>query len=297
MRWIVLVVATLLLAKEPIIPIPAKISYDKEKAALGKTLFFDPNLSRDRSISCSSCHDFDHAGADPRAVSIGVYGRKGRLNAPPVFNAVFNFRQFWNGRAKDLKEQAKGPLFNPIEMGMDKKLLLERLDANEFYKRAFWRLYKRAPSIEDLIDAIVEYEKSLVTPNAKFDRYLKGETKLTKKELQGYLLFKELGCITCHNGVNIGGNSFQKMGLLHPYPHTLGDRYEVTHDPRDRGVYKVPTLRNIALTAPYFHDGSAKTLKEAIKKIGYYNLGIDLEEEEIEKIEAFLKTLTAKIEP
>ncbi|WP_187647430.1 cytochrome-c peroxidase [Nitrosophilus labii] len=285
-----------LLAKEPITPIPKNIKYDKEKAILGKYLFFDPLLSKDKSISCASCHDFNHGGADPRPVSIGVEGKKGKVNAPTVYNSYFNFRQFWNGRAKDLKDQAKYPIHASNEMAMNEKLIEKRLNANTFYKTLFKKVYK-TDKIEFwmVIDAIAEFEKALITPDSKFDRYLKGEVKLSSLEKKGYLLFKQLGCITCHNGINIGGNSFQKIGAINPYnKEPVGDRFEITKREFDRYRYKVPSLRNIALTAPYFHDGSVKSLEEAIDKMAYHNLGFTLNEKEKEAIISFLKTLTGK---
>lgn len=295
-RVFLLFFSVFLFAGEPITPIPKTINYDKNKAVLGKYLFFDPILSKDKTVSCASCHDFNHGGADPRPVSIGVEGKKGRVNSPTVYNAYFNFRQFWNGRAKDLKDQANGPVHTPFEMDMDEKLIEERLNKNEFYKKLFKKVYK-TDNIKYwmVLDAIAEFEKALITPNSKFDRYLRGETKLTKKEKKGYLLFKQLGCITCHNGVNIGGNSYQKIGAINPYDkNPVGDRYEITKREFDRYRYKVPTLRNIVLTAPYFHDGSVKTLKEAIDKMAYHNLGFRLSEEEKEAIMSFFNTLTGE---
>ena len=286
----------LLLAKEPVEPIPKTIPYNKDKAMLGKYLFFDPILSRDKTISCSSCHDFNHGGADPRPVSIGFKGKKGKVNAPTVYNAYFNFRQFWNGRAKDLKDQANGPIHAPNEMAMDPKLIEQRLNSNPFYKKLFKKVYHTNHiKYWMVLDAIAEFEKALITPDSKFDRYLRGETKLSPLEKKGYILFKQLGCITCHNGINLGGNSFQKIGAVRPYTKkVVGDRYEITHRDFDRYRFKVPSLRNIALTAPYFHDGSIKTLKEAVQVMAYHNLGFELSPEETEAIVAFLKTLTGK---
>ncbi|WP_456383399.1 cytochrome-c peroxidase [Hydrogenimonas sp.] len=281
---------------EPIEPIPRHVEYDTEKAELGKVLFLDAGLSSDGTVSCHSCHDFDHGGADPRPVSIGVHGKEGNVNSPTVFNSYFNFRQFWNGRARNLKEQVNGPIHNPVEMDMLSEDIEKYLRSSDFYIEAFQKIYHRSPRYEDMIDAIVEFEKALFTPDGRFDRYLRGETELTMEETKGYRLFKIFGCITCHNGVNVGGNSFQKFGLIIPFPWKEGvpDRYDVTGDPKDKNVFKVPTLRNIELTAPYFHDGSAKTLREAVKKMAYHNLGFELNEEEMDAIEAFLKTLTGK---
>jgi cytochrome c peroxidase len=282
--------------EEPIKPIPLHVAYDRQKAELGRLLFMDPKISSDGSVSCHSCHDFDHGGADPRPVSVGVHGAKGNANAPTVYNAYFNFRQFWNGRAKDLKDQANGPIHNPVEMDMVPREIEKYLRANDYYVERFKAIYGRPPHYDDMLDAIAEFEKALFTPNCKFDYFLRKQIELSPLESKGYRLFKTLGCITCHNGINIGGNSFQKFGLIIPYPWkpTFPDRFDVTGDPRDKNVYKVPTLRNIALTAPYFHDGSARDLKEALRKMAYHNLGFELTKEEIEAIEAFLDTLTGE---
>ena len=296
MPFVLLLFSILLFAAEPIKPIPQKIDYDKQKAALGKILFFDPILSKDRSVACVSCHDFDHGGADPRPVSIGVGGKKGSVNSPTVYNAIFNFTQFWNGRAKDLNEQLEGPLHSPVEMAMSKEEIVDRLNNSEFYKKLFKKIYKKDKIEYNMVkDVIVEFEKALITPNAKFDRFLRGEIELSLDERKGYVLFKRLGCITCHNGINIGGNSFQKFGSVIPLKKApKNDRYQLTKNPADRFVYRVPTLRNITLTAPYFHDGSIKSLKKAIDVMAYHNLGFHLSPKEQELILAFLRTLTGE---
>ena len=296
MPIILILIYSILLASEPIKPIPQTISYDKTKAELGKLLFFDPILSKDKSVACISCHDFEHGGADPRPVSIGVNGKKGSVNSPTVYNAIFNFTQFWNGRAKDLNEQLEGPLHNPVEMAMSNEEIEKRLNNSKFYKKLFKKIYKKNRIEYYMIkDVIVEFEKALTTPNAKFDKFLRGETKLSTKEYKGYVLFKRLGCIICHNGINIGGNSFQKIGSVIPIRKKLNnDRYQITKNPEDRFVYRVPTLRNITLTAPYFHDGSVKTLKEAINIMAYHNLGFRLNQKEQNLILAFLHTLTGE---
>jgi len=286
-----------LLGNEPIVPIPQTISYNKQKALLGKELFFDPILSKDNTISCVVCHNLSHGGADPRKVSIGAYQRHGNIQSPTVYNATFNFKQFWNGRANNLKEQAQGPLENPNEHAMTKQLVEQRLNNSEKYKKLFYNTYHtKHIQFDEVTDAIAEFEKTLITPNAKFDKYLRGEITLNKQEKQGYVLFKQYGCITCHNGINIGGNSFQKMGTFFPYETnaTYPDRGEFLHNKNYHNVFKVPTLRNIVLTAPYFHDARAKTLIDAVKKMAYYNLGIEMPDEDAKKIVAFLKTLTGK---
>jgi cytochrome c peroxidase len=289
---------TLLYCAEPIVPIPQSIPYNPQKAALGKKLFFDPILSRDYTITCASCHDFSKGGADANSVSTGINQQKGSMNSPTVLNSVFNFTQFWNGRAKNLTEQALGPIHNPIEMGLAPKEAALRLQSDPTYKNAFSNITgQRTISANDIAVMIAEYEKTLITPNAKFDLFLKGKITLSPSEKKGYALFKTLGCVTCHNGVNIGGNSFQKMGLIHPVARNtkVDDRYSLTKREVDKNVFKVPTLRNIALTAPYFHDGSAQTLHEAVQKMSHHNLGIKPTSNEIASIVAFLKTLTGDI--
>jgi cytochrome c peroxidase len=239
MKRIVLVYFYLIItiwANEPIQPIPQHIDYDIAKATLGKYLFLDPNLSSDGTVACVSCHSFEAGGADPRPVSIGVKGRKGDVNAPTVYNSYFNFRQFWNGRAQDLKEQAKGPLHNPVEMDMNPKAIEVYLRHNNTYCNLFKKVYGSEPSYQQVIDAIAEFEKALYTPNAKFDRYLRHEVDLSPQERKGYYLFKTLGCVTCHNGINIGGNSYQKFGLIIPYAwkSCFPDRFAITKKSWDK---------------------------------------------------------------
>ena len=289
------ITVSVLFSKEPIEPIKPVI-YNDSMAKLGMTLFMDTGLSSDGTVSCASCHKFEHGGADDKAFSIGVQGRKGFINSPTVYNAVFNFRQFWNGRAKDLKDQEIEPLSNHHEMNMTKEKIVKYLKSNDYYIKEFRNVFHKAPNFENMLDSIVEFEKSLTTPNSKFDKFLRKEVKLSKKESEGYTLFKMYGCVTCHNGKNVGSNSFQKIGVINPFPwspKTL-DRYQITKNPMDKNVFKVPTLRNVALTAPYFHNGVAKTLKNAIKNMSYYNLGFELDDIEVDKIEAFLKTLTGQ---
>ena len=291
-------VSTMLYAQEPISPIPQSIPHDFAKVALGKKLFFDPILSHDYTISCASCHDFSKGGADAQNVSTGIHGQKGSMNAPTVLNAVFNFNQFWNGRAKNLTEQALGPIHNPVEMGLSLKQAALRLQTDPAYSRSFSKITGRIKvTPNDITVMIAEYEKTLITPNGKFDRYLEGKSTLTPKETEGYLLFKTLGCISCHNGVNVGGNSYQKMGIIVPIKHNahIDDRFVLTGREQDKNVFKVPTLRNIARTAPYFHDGSAGTLKKAISTMSYHNLGVKLTPSEIDSLIAFLTTLNGEI--
>lgn len=276
-------------AQNLITPIPKEIKYNKQKAKIGKMLFFDTRLSKDKKVSCASCHKPSNGWSDNKKVSIGVFGQKDTIQTPTVLNAIFNFREFWNGRAKDLKEQVDTTLHNNIEMDMDKNSIEKNVNSIKLYKDMFKKDYV---SYKMVVDAIAEFQKTLITPGAKFDRYIEGKVKLSKDELNGYKTFKRLGCITCHNGKNVGGNSFQKIGIIFKYDNCPNDRHSITKISIDKCVYKVPTLRNIALTPPYFHDGSAKTLKSAIEKMAYYNLGYIINEKEIKNIEKFLKTLT-----
>lgn len=287
----------LLLANEPISPIPQTVKYNQAKALLGKRLFYDTLLSKDNTVACVVCHNLSSGGADARKVSQGVYGRLGNIQSPTVYNARYNFKQFWNGRANNLKEQAKEALENPNEHDMNPQLIEQRLNASTSYKKLFYKAYHtKKITFNETIDAISEFEKALITPNAKFDKYLRGESSLNHQEKDGYILFKQYGCITCHNGINIGGNSFQKMGTFFPYKTKASypDRAEILKNKKYHNVFKVPTLRNIALTSPYFHDGSSKTLLQAVKKMAYYNLGIDIPDDDAQKIVAFLKTLTGE---
>ncbi len=282
---------------DPIKPLPAEIKYDIKKALIGKELFFDPILSKERDISCATCHDPEQGGTVHLRFSPKV-SEDLKANVPTVFNVVFNFRQFWNGRAKDLYEQAAIPILNPSEMGLTKEEVERRINKSDKYKKMFKEVYGvDYITFKHVIDAIVEFERALITPNSRFDRYLRGEIDLTESEKEGYALFKKLGCITCHNGINIGGNSFQKFGVVNPYkwePY-FPDRYKITGREEDKNVYKVPSLRNVAITYPYFHDGSAGTLEEAVKKMAYHQLGITLTDEEVTKIVDFLKSLTGEM--
>lgn len=294
---ILMLFAPVTYAIEPIKPLPRTIPYDRPKAELGKQLFMDANLSKDGTVACASCHNVYFGGADNRPVSVGVNMQMGTINAPTVLNSFFNFRQFWDGRAKDLKEQAAGPFHNPAEMAFSETETIKYVNSIPHYQKQFNQIYERTDiHFEDILDAIAEFEKALLTPDAKFDQYLRGELKLSEKERTGYLLFKRLGCASCHNGINVGGNSYQYMGAIVPYDkETLsGDIYGRTHDPFDRYRYKVPTLRNITLTAPYMHTGGIEKLEQMVDTMAYYNIGLKLSEDEIDLIIAFLKTLTGK---
>ncbi len=277
-------------------PIPEVMKADPQKIALGKKLFFDPLLSKDGTVACATCHDLQHGGDDGLRFSTGIDGQKGVINAPTVYNAVFNFRQFWDGRAKDLKEQVFGPIENPLEMDHSMKATVETLKKNLLYTKQFNAIYSDGITQENIADAIAEFEKVLITPDAPFDRYLKGDQKaISDKAKEGYRLFEYKGCILCHNGINIGGNFYNKFGIFKDANSSSMGRYHITGREEDKYVFKVPSLRNVALTAPYMHDGRAKTLKDAVEIMTEHQLGRYMTPEEIDSIVAFLRSLTGKI--
>lgn len=288
-------------AAEPLSPLPPA-QFDARKAELGRRLFHDGALSGDGTISCSTCHSLDHGGAEPRRTSTGIRGQVGPINSPTVLNSVHNFVQFWDGRAANLLEQAAGPVSNPIEMDGNWETILQRLGQDAAYRDAFAAAYPDGITQANTLDAIVEYEKSLVTPS-RFDRYLAGETgAITDAERRGYETFKSVGCTSCHLGVNVGGSMYQRMGLVRDYfaergsPTPADDgRFAVTRDEADRHVFKVPTLRNIELTAPYLHDGTQQTLPDVVRVMGRYQLGRELTAEQVDSIVAFLRSLTGQL--
>lgn len=281
---------------EPIQPIkPAKIT-NPALVELGKKLYFDPRLSKSGFISCNSCHNLSAGGTDNLKTSIGHNWSEGPINAPTVLNSSLNVAQFWDGRAADLQAQAGGPIANPGEMASNHTLAVEVLQSIPGYVAEFKQaLGTDKVTIEGVTKAIAAFEETLVTPNSRFDKWLKGNKKaLTKQELEGYKLFKDSGCVACHNGPAVGGNSFQKMGVVEPYKASspAEGRVAVTGKDADRFNFKVPTLRNVEMTYPYFHDGAANTLKEAVDTMGRLQLGKKFTDEENAKIVAFLKTLT-----
>lgn len=283
---------------EPVSPVPAPKAVNPAAVELGKKLFFDPRLSKSGFISCNSCHNLSMGGSDNLKTSIGHNWQRGPINSPTVLNSRMNLAQFWDGRAKDLKEQAGGPIANPGEMAFTHELAVETLRSIPGYVEEFKRVFKTDQlTIDEVTTAIAAFEETLVTPNSRFDQWLDGDkTALTKDELEGYRLFKESGCVACHNGPNFGGNSFQKMGLVQPYKtaNTAQGRVEVTGKDADRLNFKVPTLRNVELTYPYFHDGEAETLTQAVDVMGRLQLGREFTPDENAKIVAFLKTLTGQ---
>lgn len=283
-------------AKEPIQPIKPVKNIDLGRAELGKKLYFDPRLSKSGFISCNSCHNLSMGGTDNLRTSIGHRWQQGPINAPTVLNSSLNLAQFWDGRAADLKAQAGGPIANPGEMAFSHTLAISVLESIPEYVMEFKQVFGTEKiDIDEVTSAIAEFEKTLVTPNAPFDQWLLGDNDaLSEQELAGYKLFKESGCVTCHNGEAVGGNSFQKMGVVEPYKaqSSAEGLSAVTGKDADRFKFKVPTLRNVEMTYPYFHDGGAKTLAEAVDVMGRLQLGKRFSTDENAKIVAFLKTLT-----
>jgi cytochrome c peroxidase len=283
-------------SKEPIQPIAAVKIKNPALAELGKKLFFDPRLSKSGFISCNSCHNLSMGGTDNLKTSIGHNWNQGPINAPTVLNSSMNVAQFWDGRAADLKAQAGGPIANPGEMGFTHELAVGVLQSIPAYVAEFKTVFgAEKVTIDEVTKAIAAFEETLVTPNSRFDKWLKGDKKaLNAAETAGYKLFKESGCVACHNGPAVGGNSYQKMGVVEPYKTAskAEGRSAVTGKDADRFNFKVPTLRNVELTYPYFHDGEADTLKRAVETMSRIQLGKKFSDDENAKIVAFLKTLT-----
>ena len=285
-------------ANEPIQPIKAVKPENPDLVELGKMLFFDPRLSKSGFISCNSCHNLSMGGTDNIPTSIGHAWQQGPINAPTVLNAGMNLAQFWDGRAADLKAQAGGPIANPGEMASTHELAVKILNSIPQYRAHFEKAFgSDKVDIDRVTTAIAAFEETLVTPNSRFDKWLEGDKKaLNKQELEGYKLFKSSGCTSCHNGPAAGGTLYQKFGVYHPYKtkSKIEGRKAVTGKESDLHVFKVPTLRNIEMTYPYFHDGAVWTLEEAVKTMGKLQLDIDFNEKEIASIVAFLKTLTGE---
>ncbi len=283
-------------AQEPIQPIQPVKEINLALAELGKKLYFDPRLSKSGFISCNSCHNLSMGGTDNLKTSIGDKWQQGPINSPTVLNSSLNVAQFWDGRAADLKEQAGGPIANPGEMASSHTLAVDVIASIPGYIHEFKLVFGGDEvNIDRITDAIAEFEKTLVTPNSRFDQWLLGDkSAISAYEQEGYELFKTSGCVACHNGEAVGGNSFQKMGLVEPYQtnNKVEGRAAVTGKDADRFTFKVPTLRNVEMTYPYFHDGEAETLAEATDIMGRLQLGRKFSDEENAKIVAFLKTLT-----
>jgi cytochrome c peroxidase len=284
------------MAKEPITPIRPVQNINLAQVELGKKLYFDPRLSKSGFISCNSCHNLSMGGTDNLKTSIGDHWQQGPINAPTVLNSSLAIAQFWDGRAPDLKAQAGGPIANPGEMGFTHALAVDVLESIPEYVVEFKQVFGTDKvDIDKVTQAIAEFEKTLVTPNSPFDQWLLGDKDaLTADELAGWTLFKNSGCVACHNGEAAGGTSFQKMGLIEPYQtkSKVEGLAAVTGKDADRFKFKVPTLRNVEMTYPYFHDGEAETLTEAVDIMGRLQLGKKYSDKENAQIVAFLKTLT-----
>lgn len=289
---------------EPIQPIPKALPVDAQKVALGFRLYHDPRLSGDSTLSCAHCHSLNTGGVDGRKTSIGVGGAVGPINAPTVFNSVFNSEQFWDGRAPTLQVQAGGPPLNPIEMASKSwEEIIGKLDKDPVLTRDFVAAYPQGLSGDTITDAIAEFEKTLITPDSPFDNWLRGDDKaMTMQQKHGYQLFKDNKCATCHGGTILGGRSFEPLGLKRDFNFgeiTAADigRMNVTSEARDRLRQKVPGLRNVALTAPYFHRGDVATLDEAVKLMLRHQVGTELPQQDVDDIVAFLESLTGVYTP
>ncbi len=291
------------LADEPLRALPSleELELDEKKVNLGQRLFSDKRLSGDNTVSCASCHNLAKGGVDGLQHSIGIGGQKGDINSPTIFNTAYNFRLFWDGRANSLEEQVSGPVHHPKEMGSSWAEILGKLEQDETLVKDFSTVFDKPLASEHIESVIAEFQRSLITPS-RFDRYLRGdETAITDNELLGYKKFKSYGCVACHQGVNVGGNMFQKFGVMGDYfegadAPTKADlgRFNVTGREADKHVFKVPSLRNIALTAPYFHNGTVGTLPEAVDVMFKFQLGRPASEEDKALIVAFLKSLTGE---
>ena len=287
-------------------PLPSSVPTDAAKVALGKALYHDTRFSKDNTISCASCHSLEKGGTDNEQFSPGVGGSLGGVNAPTTFNAMFHIRQFWDGRAANLAEQAGGPPLNPVEMASENwDEIIAKLEQDKEFTEKFKAVYPEGYSGETLCNAIAEYEKTLITPNSAFDKFLMGDkTALNDKQRAGYELFIEYNCATCHSGPAMGGQSFEYLDLKGDYfaarntPQTDGDKglAAFSKKDKDKARFKVPTLRNIELTAPYLHDSSAPTLEDAVKVMMSFQVGKTANQQEVDSLVEFLKTLTGELE-
>jgi cytochrome c peroxidase len=272
----------------------------EEKVELGRMLYYEPRLSRAQDVSCNTCHPLTRYGADGDPVSSGFKGQKGNRNAPTVYNAAGHFVQFWDGRAPDVEEQAKGPVMNPVEMAMPSEALaVAVLESMPDYVGAFQKAFpgeKQPVTFDNMAKAIGAFERKLVTPS-RWDRYLRGEENaLNRGEKAGLKKFVAAGCAACHNGAYVGGEQYQKLGIVQPWADSSDPgRYTVTKSDADRLLFKVPSLRNIEKTAPYFHNGSVGSLEQAVQLMARHELGKDLDPADTTAIVTWLKTLTGKI--
>jgi cytochrome c peroxidase len=286
-------------------PIPESVTdVDDQKVELGRALYHDKGLSADGTVSCATCHVISEGGGDNLPTSTGIKDQVGPIHSPTVLNARYHFVQFWDGRAATLEEQALGPVEDPLEMGNQWDDVVGYLAGEPHYADAFEELYGGEITKENAAHAIAEFERTLITPNAPFDQFLRGdENALNEQELAGLQAFMENGCTACHGGKILSSEGYQKLGLVHDYFEDRGTeltdadlgRYNVTGEESDKHFFKVPTLRNVELTHPYYHDGQVETLEEAIWSMGWHQLGRDLDEETVDDIVAFLLTLTGEI--
>jgi len=292
------------------VPIPADNPQTPAKIELGQQLFFDPRLSKTGTVSCNTCHNVMLGGDDNRANSFGIHGLQGARSAPTVWNSAFLSVQFWDGRAPTLEEQAKGPIINPKEMGMDNhNVAIQRIQKIPGYQKSFEKVFGTTPNIDNISKAIAAYERTLITPNSPFDKFMRGDKKALSEEAQkGMKLVQTVGCVACHMGPNFAGPALPVgTGFFHRFPTFPNKDYEkkyklsedtgrhtVTNKPEDKNMWRVPTWRNIALTAPYFHNGSVKTLDEAVRVMAKTQLNKDLTPEEVTAIVAFLNSLTGE---
>ena len=288
---------------EPVQPLMKSLPTDPAKVELGYALYHDTRLSADNTISCATCHGLNTGGVDRKQFSEGIGGQFGGVNAPTVYNSGLNFVQFWDGRAADLKEQAAGPPLNPVEMGWSSfDQICDVLAKDKEFTKKFEATYPEGLSQSTITDAIAEFEKTLLTPS-RFDKYLMGDKNaLSREEKEGYQLFKDNKCATCHVGVNFGGQSYEYMGIKDNYFNyrntglTDGDngRFAVTQKESDRHKFKTPTLRNVMLTYPYMHDGSVEAIEDAIRIMHEFQIGKAIDDTETAKMIAFLKTLNGE---
>lgn len=284
-------------------PLPQAVELDARKVALGQRLFHDTRLSKDDTVSCASCHNLGTGGVDNRVRSVGVGGGVGTINAPTVFNSGLNFVQFWDGRAPSLESQIDGPVNHPQEMASNWAQVLTKLQADATYPELFAAVYPGGIHVDTVKDALATFERSLFTPDSRFDQFLRGDNQaLNEQEQRGYTLFQSYGCTSCHQGQNLGGNMFEKMGLMGDYFADRGGavtaadkgRFNVTGKDQNLHEFRVPSLRNVALTAPYFHDGSASTLEQAVVIMAKYQLGRPLPSDDLSALTAFLLSLTGR---
>lgn len=282
----------------PIQPIPSIASIDRNWYLLGKALFNSTLLSSDNTIACSSCHLVDYGGDDGFAVSTGVKGLQGDRNSPTVLNSTFNIRQFWDGRSASLAEQVAGPIHADNEMASTWNEVIHKLSNDNYFSKTFNNISKQGITAETITLALTIYEQSLITPNAPIDLFLLGnESALSAQQKRGFEKFQSFGCITCHQGVNIGGNIMQKLGRIGEVPDQLlqdKGKFNYTNKETDKHIFKVPSLRNVAQTSPYFHNGSIEKLPDAVKIMAKAQLGVELSELDTQDIVALLQSFSSR---